>query len=423
MAKKAQASRSRGVLSVVAPGDEPAPCARWRPSSSWPRVSSAPLYWGTRADRAAGHSGRGPAAERAAGHDRHAARRCPGLGRRTGADAQHRCDCRGWRPLFVRPRPGGRDAAVAREHPHRHLPVSARLPGKQRLPAEAGDADAGDDPEGARLRDGCVRGRLPARRTVRADAGVRRLRRALRRSHRRWLHDCRAAGVSGRRAGHVVDRRAGRRALARLGPRLRAARALSATAALRSRVCGSTVFRRSGGGRRRARSTVRVCAPQRAADARGHYRRSRRSARRSRRVHARVVRLRVHAAHPADHGGRWHGRTHTHAKPRRRQPLAMAGRDPPAKSPTTRRGTSTSCRRSSMRCRSTSRRRCRDIRSGRAPIAAPAEASLRISKRCRRCSITDGRRSPVCCQDARSSSTRRSPSCTTLPSIRTNGPI
>ena len=52
------------------------------------------LYWGSQ--RTAGRDILAVTRSRTSpGDDRHAARRCAGLRRRTGADAEHRCDCRG----------------------------------------------------------------------------------------------------------------------------------------------------------------------------------------------------------------------------------------------------------------------------------------------------------------------------------------
>ena len=96
----------------------------------------------------------------------------------------------------------------------------------------------------------------------------------------------------------------GRRpAVVRVGPRVRPARAVSAAAAVRHAVRRAALLRRGGGGRRGAGAAARGRAALRAADARDRDRRPRRGARRSRRSRARDLRLRIDAAHSADHGG------------------------------------------------------------------------------------------------------------------------
>ena len=88
-----------------------------------------------------------------------------------------------------------------------------------------------------------------------------------------------------------------------VGPRLRSARAIQAAAAFRHPVRVATVLRRSGGDRRGAGAASRRHPRRQPAGARHRDRRSRRGARRPRRGIARTLRVRVDAAHPADHRG------------------------------------------------------------------------------------------------------------------------
>ena len=69
--------------------------------------------------------------------------------------------------------------------PHRPAALRARHARQQRLPRPAGHADAGDAPQGARLRDRRLRRRLSADQALRPDARLRRLRRPDARDARR----------------------------------------------------------------------------------------------------------------------------------------------------------------------------------------------------------------------------------------------
>ena len=324
-------------------------------------------------------------------------------------------DCAGRRrhPFLVRARAGRRHAALAREHPHRPLPVSARLPREQRLSADARRPDAGDAPEGERLQHRRVRRRLSARRALRADAGLRHLRRPLRRcGQRRGVSAARAPGAGRRRAGRPVDP-AARRPLVRVGARLRSARAVPAAAALRSRVRRAAVLRRGRGGRPGARTAAGYGARLVAIDARRGDRRSRRVARRARRADARPLRVRIDIARAADHrGGRRGAAGRVQSEWRSR--VGRVGR---AKRPISRRGTSTSCRRFSTRSRSRFQPICRATRCARAPIATAAPRAPRTSKRWSRCSTSGSRRSTACWSAARNTSGSRCRSSTTSPPI------
>ena len=146
--------------------------------------------------------------ERPARHHRHAARRRAVVVRRPGADAQPRSARRRRRALHVRARARRRHAAVAHVDPERPAALRARHARQQRVPRPARHADAGDAAEGARLRDRRVRRRLSAHQALRADAGLRRLRRPDARDARRDRDvDARAPRRRrGRRARVDVDR-------------------------------------------------------------------------------------------------------------------------------------------------------------------------------------------------------------------------
>ena len=307
--------------------------------------------------------------ERPAHHDRHAARRR--ARRATAARRARRTSMRSRprRPLLVRARAGRRDAPLAREHPDRPLPVSARLPREQRLPADARHPDAGDAAEGGGLRTGAFVAAFPLDARFGLTPGFD--------VYDGRFDEC-GSGASSllpeRPAPVVVARamtwiRSAERPLVRVGARLRSARAVPAAAAFRSRVRRAAVLRRSGRGRpalgpllavanRSPRSTLVVLTGDH-----GEV------ARRARRDDARPVRVRIDAARAvlmARVGARTAGGADR----------AGGSGGPGGFVRTSRRGTSTSCRRFST---------CSRCRSGRSagPLAAhgcgPSDAADRAS--------------------------------------------
>ena len=179
----AASAPDHGVSTGRRDGDDPAP-AGGRCLSYWPRVSAAHCLG--RGGPPAGNSGRRPAAEHPARHDRHAARRRARLPTAAGAATPNLDALAG----------GGVRFTFAHAHAVVTLPSHASIltgtypfqhgvPREQRLPAAAPAMPTLATLLKARgLRDRRVRRRLSARRAIRADAGVRRLRRPVRRASR-----------------------------------------------------------------------------------------------------------------------------------------------------------------------------------------------------------------------------------------------
>ena len=236
------------------------------------------------------------------------------------------------RAVHVRARPRGADAAVARVDSHRPLSVRARHPRQQRLPRAFRRDDAGHAAEGARLRDRRVRQRVPARPALRTAAPASTSTTIASAKSARP----RSSSMPERRADETVDvgarlDRPPERQVVRLGPRLRSARAVRA-----ARRTGGAAIRpmrmpaKSRGPTSRSGRSSIAGSLSRASDARDRHGGSRRKPRRTWRDDARHLRVRVDAARAADRRG------------------DRAGRRNAAASPSTRRrGTSTSCPRSS----------------------------------------------------------------------------
>ena len=297
--------------------------------------SRAPVHAPTRSGRAAAGRGRrgarlvlaGPRAgsmgrahrraECAARHHRHAARRCARQLRRTGRDPQPGPPGRGRRPFRVRPRACRGDAALARQHPHRRVPLRARHPRQLRLSAARRPPDPGLDAPRRGLRHRGLRGGVPARQPVRARRRLRRLRRPLRarggsfRLHRspsgrpRWWSPWPATGSrrrpSGGSRGCTCSTRTpstGRRHPSTPGTR-------------RAPTTGRSPTRTTRSGRSSPRRPRRRRAPY---VRRGHVR-PRGIPRRARRADPRPVRLRGDAPGAADaRAGRSRGRRNDRAR-------------------------------------------------------------------------------------------------------------
>ena len=245
-----------------------------------------------------------PRAERPARDHRHTAGRRPVGLRWSGADSQPRPARLARRAFHVRPRSHRSDASVPHLHPVGTVSLSARHPGQQRVPRQAGHADHRDATQAARVRDRRFRRRISPDETLRVDARLRPLRRPDAGNARgdRDL-DARAAGGSRRLAGGGLDRQAEGQVL-RLGARLRPALALSPATGLSRSLRAAAVLRRGGVRRCRARAAVRPTGITVTADPGHRHRRPRREPRRARRADARHVRLRTNSARAADHRAR-----------------------------------------------------------------------------------------------------------------------
>jgi hypothetical protein len=214
---------------------------------------------GVRRSRADPAGGR---AERAAHHDRHAAR-----GRDRRVRQQDRLDTvdgsprQRRRPICAGARVDGRHASLTREHSLRSVPFSPRRARKRRVSFSRECRHARDPAACPPLSDRGLRQRVSARCPVRADARVRHLRRSLPEERDEHCvsrtrtacvrHDRRGTGLDPARRVRSNLRSPG--AVVRLGSPVRAALSVHAAGTVRHQVPRRAVSWRGVGGRRGAR--------------------------------------------------------------------------------------------------------------------------------------------------------------------------
>ena len=302
-------------------------------------------------------------------------------GNRRATDSRARPPGRAGPGVHRRPRPQRGHAAVPRQHPDRALPVPARRPGQQRLPA------AGDVPD---ARHRAARRGLRDRR--RSSAPIRSTRSSASTAASTSTttappaaSDDEQFALAERRGDEVVApaldvvESAARQAPLPLGPPLRPPRALRAAGAVRLPLRqGRPTWARS---RPRTRSWRRCSARSSTARSRlpgGGDRRPRRGAGRSRRADARPLRLRGDAQGAAGRSGA--------------RACSRAGTRAP-------RGTWTSSRRCSQAAGVEAAARGRPA-GPLAPGAAGRAGGSATSRRCRRPSTAAGLPCAACCAGA-----------------------